>query len=276
MRILVLGASGMAGHVIYRWLKETGHEVLSHVYRTPLDEESKILDVFKNADRLGRLIESRNPGLVINCIGLLPKACEESPAKAAYINSFLPHYLSTQVRTIHISTDCVFSGNIGSYMENSPKDAQDIYGISKSLGELNNRKDLTIRTSIVGPELKAYGSGLFSWYSRQTEGIHGWTNAFWNGVTTLELAQFVEHAIQKDLTGLCHLHSDSPVSKFHLLRLFKQIFGPDITIYPHQLPKQIDKELVSTREDVDWLATGIEAQLLALLAWYDRERLHGI
>ena len=269
MRILVLGASGMAGHVVYWWLKHRGHQVLSHVYRTPLDEDSVILDLFRNSDRLDRLIETRNPDVIINCVGVLPAACTERPDKAAYLNGFLPHHLSTRCKTIHISTDCVFSGDRGSYSEAAPKDAQSIYGITKSAGEINNNKDLTIRTSIVGPETKDEGAGLFEWFRRQTRGVDGWANAYWNGVTTLELAKFIEFALEKELTGLCHLHCDAPVSKFLLLKLFRQIFnGPDVGISPRVLPKAIDKTLVTTRTDVGWTASGIEDQLFALHSWY--------
>lgn len=262
----------MAGHVIYRWLKEQGHQVITHVYRTPLNEDSVVLDVFQNAKRLDRLIESRDPDIIINCIGVLPAECECHPDRAAYLNTFLPHHLSTKGRVIHISTDCVFSGKRGSYTEAAVKDAQTIYGLTKSAGELNNDKDLTIRTSIVGPELKKNGTGLFSWFQSQSDNIDGWANAYWNGVTTLELAQFIEKMMEDEATGLCHLHAEEPVSKFQLLKLFRQVWsGPNVGITPHVLQQNVDKTLVSTRDDIDWMPTTIGSQLYALLAWYDKK-----
>ena len=277
MRILVLGASGMAGHVVYRWLKERGHQMISHVYRTPLDEDSVILDLFKKTDRLDRLIESRSPDTIVNCVGLLPAECDCRPDKAAYLNAYLPQHLATRgVRVIHISTDCVFSGEMGSYKEGAVKDAQTIYGITKSAGELNDNRNLTIRTSIVGPEVKV-GSGLLDWFLRQEVGVQGWANAFWNGVTTLELAQFIEYAIEKDVVGLCHLHAEAPVSKFQLLKDFRQIYGePNVQISARVLEKPIDKTLVTTREDIDWMRTEIRAQLYALQAWYDKKVPDGL
>jgi len=273
MRILVLGASGMAGHVVYRWLKERDHHVISHVYRTPLDDDSVILDLFKDIGRLDRLIENRSPDVIVNCVGLLPAECEKSPEKAAYLNAFLPHHLSTRCRTIHISTDCVFSGGMGSYMETSTKDAASLYGITKSAGELDNDRSLTIRTSIVGPELKEEGSGLLAWFQRQTGDVSGWANAFWNGVTTLHLAKFVEFALEEELTGLCHLHATSPVSKFRLLSLFRQVYrGPNVQITALLLEKAIDKTLVSTRMDYEWKTSEVEAQLHEMREWYSNLR----
>jgi len=273
MRILVLGSSGMAGHVVHRWLTEKGHHVLAHVYRAPLNDDSMVLDLFKNTDRLDRLIESRDPDVIVNCVGLLPAECKKNPDKAAYLNAFLPHHLSTRRRTIHISTDCVFSGAMGSYMETSAKDAASLYGITKSAGELDNDKDFTIRTSIVGPELKEEGSGLLAWFQRQTNDVSGWANAFWNGVTTLQLAKFVEFALEEELTGLCHLHSPSPVSKFRLLSLFRQVYrGPNVQITAFLMEKAIDKTLVSTRLDYEWNSPEIEAQLHNLQEWYSNLR----
>jgi dTDP-4-dehydrorhamnose reductase len=263
----------MAGHVVCRWLKERGHHVITHVYRTPLDDESAIIDLYNNVDRLDRLIENRSPDVIVHCVGLLPAECNAHPDRAAYLNGFLPRHLAMQCRTIHISTDCVFSGKMGSYMETSDKDAQSVYGISKSLGEIDDDKNLTIRTSIVGPEIKEGGTGLLAWFQRQTDGVDGWPNAFWNGVTTLELAKFVEFAIEEELVGLCHLHSKAPVSKFQLLKLFRQVYrGPNVQITARLLEKPIDKTLVTTRDDFEWEPPEIEGQLQALREWYSNLR----
>ena len=238
-----------------------------------MDEDSIILDLFNNVGRLDRLIENRSPDVIVNCVGLLPAECNAHPNKAAYLNGFLPRHLATQCRTIHISTDCVFSGKMGSYMETSDRDAQSIYGLSKSMGEIDDDKSLTIRTSIVGPEIKEGGTGLLAWFQRQNDDVKGWANAFWNGVTTLELAKFVEFGLEEGLTGLCHLHSKAPVSKFQLLKLFRQIYrGPNVQITAHLLKKPIDKTLVTTRDDFEWESAEIESQLQALREWYSNLR----
>lgn len=267
MQILILGSSGMAGHVIYWWLKQRGYDVISHVYRNKIVEDSLVVDIYNNIKGLNNIIKGVD--IVINCIGVLPYDCGCWPHKAAYLNTFLPHYLTTKKKTIHISTDCVFSGNRGSYTEKDSKDAQSLYGLTKSAGELSeDNVHLTVRTSIVGPELKSQGSGLFSWYQRQEGHVEGWVNAFWNGVTTLELAKFIEFAIENKLFGLCHLTSGIPVSKFNLLKLFRQITpGNFVSITPRVLDKAIDKSLVITR-DVGWRTTRIEDQLYELKDWY--------
>lgn len=257
----------MAGHVVYWWLKQRGYEVISHVYRNKLIEDSEVADLYDNLKTINKL--AKKADVVVNCVGLLPANCSCWPHKAAYLNSFLPHYLTTKVKTIHISTDCVFSGSRGSYTESDPKDAQSLYGLTKSAGELiQDNVHLTIRTSIVGPEIKADGSGLFAWYQRQQGHIEGWVNAFWNGVTTFELAKFVEHALENKLSGLCHLTSGAPISKFSLLKLFRQITpGNFVSITPRVLNEAVDKSLVITR-DVGWRYTRIEDQLYELKDWY--------
>ena len=127
-------------------------------------------------------------------------------------------------KLIHISTDCVFSGRQGMYADNDFRDADDIYGRSKALGEIFSDKDLTIRTSIIGPELKRYGEGLFHWFMSQRERVNGYTKVFWSGVTTLELAKAIEYSLDNDVTGLFQLSNGVRISKYDLLVLFNEIF----------------------------------------------------
>ena len=158
-KILLLGATGMAGHVAYYYLKETGkYDITDVVFRNKLTKESIVLDAtdkFATED----LIRTVNPNIILNCIGILIKGSQQHPDNAIYINAYLPHLLERlaseiDAKLIHISTDCVFSGAKGNYTEDDFRDADDVYGRSKALGEVINEKDLTIRTSIVGPELK--------------------------------------------------------------------------------------------------------------------------
>lgn len=250
-KILLLGATGMAGHVAYHYLKETNkYEIIDVVFRNKLTADSIILDVTdKHATE--ELIKTVKPDIIVNCIGILIKGSRQHPDNAIYINAYFPHLLerlSSEIdaKLIHISTDCVFSGNKGNYSENDFRDADDIYGRSKALGEIINEKDLTIRTSIIGPELKKNGEGLFHWFMQQSGEINGFTKAIWGGVSTLELAKSIDIAISNNLTGLVHLSNGKGISKFELLNLFKKIWNQlDIDILPFQ-GKLVDKSLMKS------------------------------
>ena len=165
-KVLLFGATGMAGHVTYYYLRSMGkYDISNVVYRTPLTEDSIVVDV-TNRDAVADVVHRVHPEIIINCIGILIKGSKEHPDNAILINAYFPHLLkrlSDEVgaKLIHISTDCVFSGKKGNYTEDDFRDADDVYGRSKALGEIINDKDLTIRTSIIGPELKNNGEGLF-------------------------------------------------------------------------------------------------------------------
>ena len=248
-RILILGASGMAGHVIYLYLKETGNYSISNaVYRHRLNAESIIIDV-TNSNLVETLILEQQPDIIINCIGILIKGSTASPDNAIFINAYFPHLLKRLAdiigaKIIHISTDCVFSGKKGAYTENDFRDADDIYGRSKALGELINSRDLTIRTSIIGPELKQDGEGLFHWFMSQKSEINGYTEAYWGGVTTLELAKAIDKVITDNEIGLVHLTNGAKITKFELLRLLGVIWNKEGIIIKPYKEKSIDKSLL--------------------------------
>jgi dTDP-4-dehydrorhamnose reductase len=237
-KILLFGSRGMAGHVLYDYLKTTNnYEVTDVAYRTKLTEDTLIVDV-NNKEEVRKIIIKSRPECIINGVGVLIKGSKEHPDNAIYINACFPHLLKKYAdevgaKLIHISTDCVFSGKKGDYTEDDFADADDIYGRSKALGEIINDKDLTIRTSIIGPELKQEGEGLFHWFMNQTGEINGYTRAIWGGVTTLELAKAIHVAIQQERTGLIHLSNGQGISKYKLLCLLKEIWGrQDIRISP--------------------------------------------
>lgn len=238
-RILLFGATGMAGHIAYYYLKNTGKYKLTNVvYRTKLTDDSIIVDV-TDKEAVAEVVRKTNPDLIINCIGILIKGSKEHPDNAIFINAYFPHLLKklsdkVGAKLIHISTDCVFSGKKGNYTEDDYRDADDVYGRSKALGEIINDKDLTIRTSIIGPELKNNGEGLFHWFMHQTGKVNGFKTAIWGGVTTLELAKAIDAAIERDLTGLVQLSNGIGISKYDLLHLFKEIWNKqDIEILPY-------------------------------------------
>lgn len=244
---MILGSAGMLGHMVYYYLKELNkYEIVDSSYSEKLHEGSKLLDV-RNNDELLKFISDENPDVVINCIGVLIKGSKADPSNAIYLNAFLPHLLAKILRTtggklIHISTDCVFSGEKGPYAENDFRDADDIYGRSKTLGEVANEIDTTLRTSIIGPELKEKGEGLFHWFMQQTHEVNGYKNSFWSGVTTLQLAKVIEHVIENRLYGLMHVTSGQKITKFELLQLFNTVWEKQLRINPIDV-KPVDKSL---------------------------------
>jgi len=247
-KLLLLGATGMAGHVAYYYLNATGkYEITNVVFRNKLTDDSILLDI---TDKLAieQLIIEKKPDIILNCIGVLIKGSQLFPDNAILINAYFPHLLERlaaeiNAKLIHISTDCVFSGLKGNYSETDIRDADDIYGKSKGLGEVINNKDLTIRTSIIGPELKENGEGLFHWFMHQEGEVNGYLEAYWGGVTTLELVKAINMAIEEDITGLVHLTNGDKISKYELLKLFKEIWNKDnIVIKPYN-GKSVDKSL---------------------------------
>ena len=256
-KILVLGSTGMLGHVFYNTLKQqTNYEVVDLVFRNKLNENSIICDV-TDKYKLAEVVKQVNPDIIVNCIGVLIKGSTYNPANAIYINSFLPHYLASlakdcNARVIHVSTDCVFSGKKGGYLESDYRDANDVYGRSKALGELLGDNHLTIRTSIIGPEIKETGEGLLHWFLKQEVSVCGYTKAFWGGVTTLELSKAILAAIDQNISGLINLTNGVPISKLEMLQMFKTIFNRRSLIIESSEGKKIDKSLKSERKDFQY------------------------
>ena len=250
--ILILGSTGMAGHMIYYNLKNAKkYNVVNVSYRKKLTDDSKVIDI-KNTAELEQLMISVNPDYIINCIGVLIKNSADIE-NTIFINAYFPHFLkkladNINAKVIHISTDCVFSGKDGNYQEDSITDADDIYGRTKALGEVNECHHLTIRTSIIGPELKSNGEGLFHWFMSQTGEITGFTNAIWSGVTTLELAKAIESYLDNDnLSGIIHLTNGIEISKYDLLNLIKAIWKVDHIKVVAGIGKNVNKSLAKSQ-----------------------------
>lgn len=247
-KILIIGIKGMAGHILYKYFSENEK---FDVYGIARNIESSInlfnLDV-SDTTELKTIIENNTFDFIINAIGILNKDAEDNPAKAIWFNSYFPHFLEeitrdTTTKVIHISTDCVFSGkDNGGYTEESFKNGIGFYAQSKALGEIVNNKDLTIRTSIIGPELNRNGIGLFHWFMTQSGVINGYKNAIWSGVTTLELAKAIEFMFDQPIVGLVHLTNGHPINKFDLLNLFEEIWNKGIEIVAVN-GKSVDKSL---------------------------------
>jgi len=253
MKVLVLGSIGMAGHTITLYFKEHGHDVTAYSIK-PFPYCKNIIGNAFETDKFKTILVEGNYDLVINCIGLLNQVAEDNPAMAVYLNSYLPHLIADTLKDvptklIHMSTDCVFAGNSGSYTETSLRDGTTFYDRSKALGEVEDNKNLTFRNSIIGPDMNHEGIGLFNWFMKQTGAISGYTGAMWTGVTTLTLAKAMEQAAKENLTGLYNLVNNSNISKYELLKLFNKHFRNNtLTINPSD-KLQLDKTLISVRND---------------------------
>ena len=279
-KILLLGSAGMAGQILkLELLKLTDQIELVDVARNNKISKPKIQLDITNFVQLEDIINNGNFDFIINCVGLLNSFAEEHPDQAILINSYLPHFLekttsSTNTKLIHISTDCVFSGKSGNYKESDFKDGIGFYAHSKALGEVINSKDLTIRTSIIGPDLNISGIGLFKWLMNQNGIVNGYTKAFWSGVTTVQLSKVILEIINRTSipTGLIHLTNNAKISKFDLLNIIKNVFelkNLEIVEYNNY---EVDKSLVNTRNDLNIKVPGYLEMILEMREWMNKNK----
>lgn len=275
--ILVLGSTGMAGHVVTLHLERIPNfKVYNLSHKKKLNDESIIMDVME-IHKFNELLDSLKLDVIINCIGILNEDAEKNIDKAVFLNGYLPHYLeykykNTKTKIIHISTDCVFSGKDGNYYEESFKDGDNIYARSKAIGEIINNKDLTFRTSIIGPDINYDGIGLFNWFMKSKGKIYGYKKAIWSGISTIELAKSVVSSISQELTGLYHLVPDKAINKYELLHLLKNEFRRnDIDIIKFDYYK-IDKSLINTRSDFSYKIPLYEDMIKDMKIWIDENK----
>jgi len=248
MKILILGGSGMLGHRLWVDLQkqhETWVTIRGSANEFPDSPQFPREFIRTNVDALNfdqvtRALASIQPDLVINCIGLIKQMghLAKDPLFSISLNAMLPHRISmicrvAKIRMIHISTDCVFSGKKGDYSESDPSDAEDLYGRTKFLGEVAYPHCVTLRTSIIGRELKNR-LGLIEWFLAQKGSINGFQRAIYSGFTTDEIARIISQIIIPNpaISGVYHVSSD-PISKYYLLLMVKKAFKrDDIDIQP--------------------------------------------
>jgi dTDP-4-dehydrorhamnose reductase len=269
-KVVILGCKGMAGHVVKSYLESTGNFDVWGIARGITSGEKVInLDV-SNTKELEGIFNKGNFDVVVNCIGLLNKTAEDNPELAVWFNSYFPQLLASyglkyNFKLLHISTDCVFSGKEGGYTETSFKNGIGFYAQSKALGEVISTKDLTFRTSIIGPELKENGIGLFHWFMNQEIAINGFTAAIWSGITTLELAKGIVWAIEDNITGLYHLTNNLSINKYDLLSLFKKETNKQIEITEVN-GKKVDKSFIDTRKLINYKIPDYEIMIREMVA----------
>ena len=259
--VLVLGASGMLGNAVLRLFSQSaGYRVLGTVRSTrglnllPSTLHEAILvgvDV-ESFDSLASALAAARPDVVVNCVGVVKQRSQaDDPLVAVPINSLLPHRLArlcslAGARLIHVSTDCVFSGRRGNYRESDFPDADDLYGRSKYLGEVDYPHAITLRTSIIGHELDGARS-LVGWFLAQGSAVKGYTKAVFSGVPTVELARIIrDHVLpHPELHGLYHV-SAAPITKYDLLTMVAATYGKSVAIAP-DASVTIDRSLNSER-----------------------------
>jgi dTDP-4-dehydrorhamnose reductase len=246
-KILVLGANGMLGNAVMRYFAGINTVNVTGTIRSPdalvyfpthITRLMKTGVDLENVDHLFGLYSELKPDVVINCVGMVKQHKDSKNSKdIIYLNAMLPHILSElssafNSRLVHISTDCVFLGTKGFYSESDTPDATDLYGRSKLLGEVNNDRDITLRTSLIGHELIGSKS-LLSWFLSQKGEIRGYRKAIFSGMPAIELARVINEYIlpNYDLCGLYHL-STNAISKFDLLSLVADIYEHKIKIIP--------------------------------------------
>jgi dTDP-4-dehydrorhamnose reductase len=247
LRVLVLGASGMLGNAMVRIMYEKeGIEVYGTVrsfgVRSLFSETiaRNIITGFDATDHDGliKLLIDLKPDVIINCIGLIKQVVDvKDPLIALPINAILPHRLARLsaligARLVHISTDCVFSGIKGNYIESDIPDAKDLYGKSKYLGEVDYLHTVTLRTSIIGHELQS-AHGLIEWFLSQKQQCKGYKKAIFSGLPTVALAQIIRDFVipNPTLSGVYHVAVE-PISKYDLLSLVADVYGKAINIVP--------------------------------------------
>jgi dTDP-4-dehydrorhamnose reductase len=276
MKFLVLGASGMAGHTISLYLTEKGHDVAGFDLKK-VNHCMSIVGNARDTENIKEIIRKGKYDTVINCIGILNQFAEHNKELAVFLNSYFPHFLAsatkdTDTQIIHMSTDCVFSGKRGGYKEDDLRDGETFYDRSKALGELEDNKNITMRNSIVGPDINADGIGLFGWFMKQSGKVNGYTKAMWTGLTTLELAKAMEAAAEKKASGLYNMVYKESISKYELLKLFNHYMRNDeLTINPSDL-LAADKSLVRTRFEFDYSIPDYKTMIDELAKWVNTHK----
>lgn len=261
-KILILGGTGMLGHLLLRYLSvfpeydvfATARSLPGIRKHFPADLLARFHPGSVDAnyfDSFIRALASIQPDIVINCIGIIKQLpLADDPLTAITVNALLPHRISLISRTagarvIHVSTDCVFNGVKGMYTENDQSNAEDLYGRTKFLGEVRYPHCVTLRTSIIGHELKGR-YGLIEWFLAQSQKVRGFRKAIYSGFPTIELARIIRDYVlpKPELSGVYHVASE-PISKYDLLKLVAARYNKAIEIDPYDDFVQ-DRSLDST------------------------------
>ena len=268
-KVLILGGTGMLGTACKQlFLQESKHDVVF----TSRNHDHNSLPFDAKNDSVEDLIKKVEPDWIVNCIGVIKphinEAQNSSTQNAIEINSLFPHSIAkaieaTNTRVIQIATDCVYSGQAGLYSESQLHDALDVYGKTKSLGEVNSDNFIHLRASIIGPE-QGRSTSLLEWFLGQdlNAKVNGFTDHLWNGITTHHFAKLAMSITENNLfsPGVKHVIPGNIVTKAQLLECFKTVYGRnDITVNHVESTKKIDRTLTSNESDFStnlWVTSG--------------------
>ncbi len=267
MKIYIFGSNGMLGNYVSSFLKKQNMHIID---LTREDYDLNNLSI-ESLDKfiINKLFQ--NGDIIINCAGIIPQSSKQKNINNRMyykINSIFPIILSLLCKKyngkmIHITTDCVFSGSSGNYIESDEHDAKDSYGLSKSLGELCDAT--IIRTSIIGEEIYNKRS-LLEWVKSNKNGeINGYCNHYWNGVTCLQLAKIIYELTDKNIfwNGIRHIFSPRTVSKYELVSIINDIYGLNIKINKYNTEKSVNKSL-SSKHKLNFDIPDLKVQILEL------------
>lgn len=275
----MLGISGMLGSMVFDYLSNYSEFNVYGTVRNPdyLRENVFLFDAYDITQLENKEYVNLNIDYIINCIGITkPFSKDDDPEgvkRAIAINSKFPWDLARftkkrDIKVIQIGTDCVFSGKKGLYNEDDLHDPLDVYGKSKSLGEVFDGSVLIIRCSIIGPEFKVQKSSLLEWFLSQPNGseIEGFEYNIWNGITTLQFSQICRKIISSnlydDLIEISHVHHYTPntaVNKFELMNIFNEVFEKSLQINRVNIPDQkIDRSLATKYRELKDTAKKID------------------
>ncbi len=260
-KLLIIGVGGMLGNALFRYFDERTNTRTYGLLRNKkktlnffnkFNSEKIIEKDFLDLNNLDQILSDLSPNIIFNCIGIVKQnPLSNDPLSSIRVNSIFPHLLNKlslklKFRLIHFSTDCVFSGLKGNYLETDFADANDIYGRSKFLGEITNNGNITIRTSFIGKELGT-NRALLNWFLSQKGKIKGYKNAIYSGLTTLEVARVLDKYVipNPDLKGLYHLSAEN-IDKYRLLTLLNKVYKKDLFI-EEDLNIRIDRSLNSNK-----------------------------
>jgi len=244
-KVTVFGSKGMLGYAVSEYFAKKGYEVKTitrNEFDIASDDHNKLFDLLNDAE------------VVVNCAGVIkPRIKDMTPVEVLRVNSIFPHNLAKvckqkEIKCIHVTTDCVYSGKKGNYNENDLFDAEDLYGTSKNGGDSANC--MVLRTSIIGEE-NGQSRSLLEWARSQAgKEVNGFLNHDWNGVTTVYLAEIMENILNDNLYehGIFHIHSPKPVNKYELVSFFNEVYGLDMKVNPVNAEAVVDRTMTSVKE----------------------------
>jgi dTDP-4-dehydrorhamnose reductase len=272
-KVLILGVGGMLGHACFDHFKQLNEFDTYGTWRKPAIDKIRTFDT--NHESIEEIIKDVEPDWIINCIGVIKQKIDESNPRSVKdtlrINEIFPHEISrivtgSKTRVLQIATDCVFNGLIGGYSENSPHDASDLYGISKSKGEVISQEFMNLRVSIIGKEIESNYS-LVNWFLSHKIGsqVDGYLNHLWNGITTRTFAKITSGIIQNNIFahGTFNIIPGDQISKYKLLELLGKYFDrEDILISPIEALTPVDRTLRTNFPNFNrtiWQSAGYES-----------------